>query len=106
MTVRDVLVQIGFLMVTTGVMLAVWAVLTGQFSRAEPEAIPAEPAEEVVDEPADAFFDIPSIRRRDAPPRAAKPRAGKPKPKPAKAKAAKPKAKPAKPRARKPPPAE
>jgi len=93
-TVRDVLVQIGFLMVTTGVMLAVWAVLTGQFSRAEPEAIPAEPAEESTDEPDDDFA-IPSVRRRASPPRAAKPRATA-----AKAKTAK----KAKPRPRKPRP--
>ena len=88
MTVRDVLVQIGFLMVTTGAMLAVWAILTGQFSRMEPEeATPAEPAD---DDP-EAEFEIPPIRRRNAPPRAAKARPVKAKTKPAKAKAAKPK---------------
>jgi hypothetical protein len=30
-TTRDVLVQLGFLMVTAGAMLAAWAVFTGQF---------------------------------------------------------------------------
>lgn len=68
MTLRDVLVQIGFLMVTAGAMLATWAVLTRQFSRAEPEAIPAEPAEE-------AEFEVPVVHRREAPPRATRPRA-------------------------------
>lgn len=89
MTVRDVLVQIGFLMVTTGAMLAVWAVLTGQFSRAEPEAIPAEPAEDTVHE-TDDEFEIPPIRRRAAPPRSAraKPKpVNRAKPKPTKARA-------------------
>ena len=99
MTVRDVLVQIGFLMVTTGAILAVWAVLTGQFSRTEPEE--TTPAEPTADEP-EAEFEIPTIRRRDAPPRATKARAVKTKTKPAKEKAAKPK--PAKRRASKPRP--
>jgi hypothetical protein len=31
MTVRDVFVQLGFLMVTAGAMLLAWAVFTGQF---------------------------------------------------------------------------
>ena len=102
MTFRDVLVQIGFLMVTTGAMLAVWAVLTGQFSRTQPEDVPADPAAEPdYDEP-EAEFDIPSIRRRDTPPRAVKPRAAKTKSGPAKAAAAK--SKTAKPRTRKPRP--
>jgi hypothetical protein len=35
-TLRDVLVQIGFLMVTAGAMLAAWAIFTGQFTRRLP----------------------------------------------------------------------
>ena len=53
MTVRDVLVQIGFLMVTAGAMLAAWAVLTGQFRRGappEPEVRDEEPEPAVQDE--------------------------------------------------------
>jgi hypothetical protein len=95
-TVRDVLVQIGFLMVTSGAMLAAWAILTGQFSRSEPEAIPAEPVDEELE------FVIAPIRRRDAPPRARRetPKAAKPaKPRPA----AKSRSPGTKPRPRKPP---
>jgi hypothetical protein len=59
-TVRDVAVQIGFLMVTAGAMLAAWAVFTGQFRRGEPEPGTAEDAK---------------VAERKPPVRAARPRA-------------------------------
>lgn len=45
MTLRDLGVQIGFLMVTAGAMLAAWAILTGQFRRGGAEPDEAEPVE-------------------------------------------------------------
>jgi hypothetical protein len=68
-SVRDVLVQIGFLMVSAGVMLAVWAVVSGQFRRGEPATFEDE-AREPEPEPEPAS--VP--RRTDAPPRATRAR--------------------------------
>jgi hypothetical protein len=47
LTVRDVAVQLGFLMVTAGAMLLAWAVLTGQIVRfrrhSDDEDVDSEP---------------------------------------------------------------
>jgi hypothetical protein len=74
MTLRDVFVQIGFLMVTAGAMLATWGIVTGQFKRGssepiEPEAEPREPESE--EEP---------VGRPRAPSRVARERPARPKP--------------------------
>jgi hypothetical protein len=101
-TVRDVLVQIGFLMVTAGAMLLVWAVATGQFSRVGPEAIPAEPADvpQPIFEPEPESERVVVPSRRASPPRArtAAAKRVKPKPKSTSKSAVKAKPRPRKPR--------
>jgi hypothetical protein len=57
-TTRDVLVQLGFLMVTAGAMLLAWAVFTGQFFRLRRE-------DEPEDEPEEAEEQARPRRRRD-----------------------------------------
>ena len=86
MTLRDALVQIGFLMVTSGAMLLAWAVLTGQFSRVEPEAIPAEPAEDEEDAALEPIVARASRERaaKARPARRAKPKPAASKPRPRK----------------------